>query len=119
MTVLSTIEVHDLPVVKMELLFEVRQFVLWLEEDVEGRYVPMSITFSNVVNLYTNNSQSSAFTCESICSITCEAVGHNQYKAVITIEMGHSNPVFVITVVFSEVEVQRGHQAGIQVRSCQ
>jgi len=106
---LKNLEVHDVPIARFEILFEERKVIVELEEfsERDGEYYPLKLIFKKVNNVYTNNPNTEIFQCEGVFSIDYKPVDEERIEARLVIDMGPSMPVFVITVVFEEVEIER------------
>lgn len=103
---LSKVELHDLSVAKMVVLFEERKVVIELEENIDDEYIPLLLIFKDVTNLFTNNPIGADFAYASVLSLECNS-SNDRYEGRLVLEMGHSKPVFVITIEFADLEIER------------
>lgn len=104
---LSKVELHDLPVVRMLVLFEEKTVIIELQENINNEPIPLLIIFKEITNLFTNNPAGADFICESVLTLDCKAINNDKYECRLVIEMGHSKPVFVITIEFADLEIER------------
>lgn len=104
---LSQVELHDLPVVKLSLFFEEKKVVIEVEENADNEYIRLLLIFKDVTNLFTNNPISVDFTDASVLTLECKHINNDKYEARFVLEMGHSNPIFIITIEFADIEIER------------
>ena len=102
------LDLHDLPAIKMELLFEAKQclFVLNEWDDKKNEYKNLIIIFEDIDEFETNDISNEKFVVNSLFDADIQQKSDGRYRAELQFKMKFISPLWSLKFTFTKLKLQ-------------